>query len=63
VAGFMVAFFMSHRGTWVRVAADGNGSRVTVAGVAGKNPVLMERELERLTHDIGGLFRHEGKMV
>jgi cytochrome c biogenesis protein len=63
VAGFMVAFFMSHRGTWVRVAADGNGSRVTVAGMAGKNPVLMERELERLTHEIGGLFRHEGKMV
>jgi cytochrome c biogenesis protein len=56
VAGFVVTFFTSHRRIWVRLAKEKKGTRISVAGTASKNPVGLERELERLTKDIGKLF-------
>ncbi len=55
VVGFILTFFTSHRKTWVRLSAHGKGTRISVAGMSSKNPVGLERELERLVHDI----RHE----
>lgn len=55
VAGFFVAFFTSHRRIWVRLAEEKGALRLSVAGVASKNPVGLERELERLTSDLAHL--------
>lgn len=53
VAGFIVTFFMSHRHVWVRLDRTDRGrNRVRVAGRSSKNPVGLEREIERLTGDL-----------
>jgi len=49
IAGFMVAFFTSHRRIWIRVAGEKGGARVSVAGTSSKNPVGLEREIGHLT--------------
>ena len=56
VTGFILTFFTSHRRTWVRLSAHGKGTRIGVAGMSSKNPVGLERELERLVRDITHLF-------
>jgi len=57
IAGFIVTFFMSHRHIWVRLDRIENGaSRVRIAGRSSKNPVGLERELERLTGDLNRLL-------
>jgi cytochrome c biogenesis protein len=48
IAGFMVAFFTSHRRVWIRVIKEKRGIRVSVAGTSSKNPVGLERELGHL---------------
>ena len=53
VAGLFFTFFTSHRRIWVRVLGAETGSRIDVAGMANKNPVGLERELEHLVRDIG----------
>jgi len=52
VAGLFFTFFTSHRRIWVRVLGIGTGSRIDVAGMANKNPVGLERELDRLMKDM-----------
>ncbi len=52
VGGFFLTFFASHRTIRVRVSASPAGSRVEVAGSASKNPVGLQRELERLTREL-----------
>ena len=55
--GLLVAFFTSHRRIWIRVE-DRNGMNiVSVAGNANKNPVGMERDLDRLVHRLHSLFQ------
>jgi cytochrome c biogenesis protein len=49
VLGFFVTFFTSHRRFWVRVSRDKERIRVSVAGRANRNPVGLDRELDRLT--------------
>lgn len=46
--GLFITFFMSHRRIRVRVEPDGAHARVTVAGSANKNPVGLQRELDRV---------------
>jgi cytochrome c biogenesis protein len=53
VAGLFFTFFTAHRRIWVRVLGTETGSRIDVAGMANKNPVGLERELERLAREIG----------
>jgi cytochrome c biogenesis protein len=53
VAGLFFTFFTSHKRIWVRVVATETGARIDVAGMASKNPVGLERELERLVREIG----------
>jgi len=52
VAGLFFTFFTSHRRVWVRVLGTGTGTRIDVAGMASKNPVGLERELQHLVRDI-----------
>jgi cytochrome c biogenesis protein len=52
VAGLFFTFFTSHRRIWVRVLGTGTGSRIDVAGMANKNPVGLERDLEHLVQGI-----------
>lgn len=47
--GLFITFFMSHRRVHIRIEPAGNHARVTVAGSANKNPVGLERELNKLT--------------
>ncbi|MDA8170006.1 MAG: cytochrome c biogenesis protein ResB [Nitrospiraceae bacterium] len=46
--GLFVAFFVSHRKIWVRVAQDKGGSRITVAASSNKNKSAFERQIEQL---------------
>jgi cytochrome c biogenesis protein len=57
VAGFFVTFFTSHRRFWVRLSKEEKGVRISVAGTSTKNPVGLERELERLTEELQKSFR------
>jgi cytochrome c biogenesis protein len=52
--GLFVAFFMSHRSIWVQLAKTKRGLNIRVAGRANKNPVGLERELDRLASRIKG---------
>ena len=52
VIGFFITFFTSHRRIWVRLAAENRHTMVSVAGTASKNPVGLQRELEKLTNDL-----------
>ena len=58
VAGFFVTFFTSHIRAWVRLSSSKGGTvRISVAGRSNKNPVGLERELERLTNQLQNLFK------
>jgi cytochrome c biogenesis protein len=52
VAGFFVAFFMSHRRIWIRISTENGGTGVSIAGRSSKNPVGLQRELVHLTHSL-----------
>jgi cytochrome c biogenesis protein len=47
--GLLATFFLSHRMLWVRISKGKEGVTVSVAGMASKNPVGLERELDSLT--------------
>ena len=57
VSGFFVTFLMSHRKVWVRVSKKKGILTVSVAGRANKNPVGMDRELDRMTDRLKSLLR------
>ncbi len=48
IAGFLVAFFLSHQRLAVIMTPEGSGTRVTVAGYANKNKIGMKNRVERL---------------
>ena len=48
ITGLFVTFFSSHRRVWVKIQEQENGTKIFVAGIARKNPIGMERELDRL---------------
>jgi cytochrome c biogenesis protein len=52
IGGFFVTFFMSHRRIWVRISREKGGNVISIAGTASKNPVGLQRELARLTHNL-----------
>jgi len=52
IAGLFFTFFTSHRRIWIRVLRTETGSRIEVAGMTSKNPVGLDREIDRLMNDI-----------
>ena len=50
--GLFIAFFTSHRSLWIQIAKTKRGLNVRVAGRANKNPVGIERELDRIASKI-----------
>lgn len=54
--GTIVAFFFSHRRVWARVAAEGGGVRVTLAGNASRNRISFERWFEDLAESAKETF-------
>jgi len=50
--GLFVAFFTSHRSIWIQLAGTKRGVSIRVAGRADKNPVGIERELDRIASKI-----------
>jgi cytochrome c biogenesis protein len=52
VVGIIMAFFMSHKRIWIRIAPNG---RVVVAGSASKNQSAFEGTFEELTGKMGKL--------
>jgi cytochrome c biogenesis protein len=52
IAGLMTVFFFSHRRIRFRVEAHKSGSRIGVAGTSSRDPVGLDRELNRLVADI-----------
>jgi len=52
VIGLFATFFWSHQRIWVRVSFGKQGGELRVAGTASKNPVALERELDRLAQTI-----------
>jgi len=50
--GLFVAFFTSHRSVWIQMARTEQGVNIRVAGRANKNPVGIERELDRIVSKI-----------
>ncbi|MFC1868297.1 cytochrome c biogenesis protein ResB [Thermodesulfobacteriota bacterium] len=60
--GLFITFFASYRRIRVRIAEKNRKIRVSVAGMANKNPVGMERELDRLSLKISTLFASEGEI-
>ena len=56
VIGLFVAFFVSHKKIWVRVAPKGKKMNISVAGRANKNRFGMERELDQLSQKLQNLL-------
>jgi len=50
--GLFVAFFTSHRSVWIQMDKTKRGVNIRVAGRANKNPVGIERELDRIASKI-----------
>lgn len=46
--GLYVAFFMSHKKIWVRIAEDKNNTRVTIALTANKNRPALESKIDKM---------------
>ncbi|MEJ2588164.1 MAG: cytochrome c biogenesis protein ResB [Deltaproteobacteria bacterium] len=57
VAGLFITFFTSHRRIWVRVSKTADGLRIDIAGTCSKNPVGLQRELDRLTDNLKHLVQ------
>jgi len=57
VAGFFITFFVSHRRIWVRLRDNNGETEISIAGTSNKNPVGLQRELDRLSHDLQGLLK------
>jgi cytochrome c biogenesis protein len=56
MSGLFITFFTSHRKIWVRVESHKQKVKLSVAGTANKNPVGLQRELERLTRNFAKQF-------
>ena len=52
VTGFFITFFTSHRRIWLRILINKGKIEISVAGRANKNPVGLEKDLDRLTHKL-----------
>jgi cytochrome c biogenesis protein len=48
IIGLFFTFFTSHRKFWIKVSREKENIRISVAGTANKNPVGLERELDKL---------------
>lgn len=49
IIGLFITFFQSHRRIWILMTQTGMDIEIRVSGMANKNPVGMERELDQLT--------------
>lgn len=54
VLGILVAFFISHRRVWLRIASKDTKSSITLAGTSNKNREGFERDFKELTNKIKG---------
>jgi cytochrome c biogenesis protein len=52
VTGLFVTFFISHRRIWVRAENHKGGIRLSVAGMANKDPAGLHRYLLKLVNNI-----------
>jgi cytochrome c biogenesis protein len=52
MVGLFTTFFTSHRSIWIQMAKTERGLNIRVAGRANKNPVGIERELDRIASKI-----------
>ncbi len=59
VIGLIMTFFTSHRRIWIKIYEHGEGTNIIIAGKANKNPVGMERELDRIIKQL--TIKLEGK--
>ncbi|RLB26872.1 MAG: hypothetical protein DRG71_01085 [Deltaproteobacteria bacterium] len=48
IGGLFITFFASHRRFWIRIESRGGKSKISVAAMASKNPVGLERETHEL---------------
>jgi cytochrome c biogenesis protein len=46
--GLAIAFFLSHKRVWVRVADEGGHASLLISGVSNKNKVGFEKEFDSL---------------
>ena len=60
ISGLFVTFFLSHKRIWVHLFKTDQGIEISVAGMANKNPVGLQREIEHLTNDLNDLFTKKG---
>jgi cytochrome c biogenesis protein len=59
VIGLIMTFFTSHRRIWIKIDDSADITTISIAGNANKNPVGMERELDRITKQL--TIKLEGK--
>ncbi|MGA2957522.1 MAG: cytochrome c biogenesis protein ResB [Thermodesulfobacteriota bacterium] len=56
MAGFYLAFFVSHRRVWVRLTEKKGGTLVEIAGSSRRDRLEFEKELEKIEQAIKGIF-------
>ena len=52
IVGFFITFFTSHMRIWIQVSEEEKETVIRVAGTSNRNPVVLERELVRLTNEL-----------
>jgi cytochrome c biogenesis protein len=59
IIGIYITFFMSHQQVCIDVSAQGQKSRVLVAGISNKNKMGMQKKVTKLSEHLTGLTRDE----
>ncbi len=54
IIGVFMMFYIAHRRFWVRIEADGTGSRILFAGTSNRNPMDFDAEYEQLKNRLFG---------
>ena len=59
MAGFYMAFFMSHRRVWVRLTEKKGETLVEIAGSSHRNRLEFEKELDKIVQSLKGRLAPE----
>jgi len=54
----MTVFFYAHRQVWIRIDRQGTKTRISITGKTNKDPVGLDREIQRL---MGAIHKTEEK--
>ncbi len=62
VIGLIITFFTFFRNIWIKIDESGDMTSLYIAGTANKNPVGLDRELDRITYQLNLKLNRKNKI-